>query len=185
MLQCLRIWERLQLWKKNARYFTSSAKWPNWAKEWLLNWRALMRIAQSPSRMTLFTLISIANSKALHVAGVSTFKAVESNRICCERKAMTKSTSFRTTTPIPARHSWLKRAPLKLILKLELSRVFNRSIIYICIYAWYVLANINICNHIMSYIIYIKFRRKSKMDPLSFTFCHFNPLSFNLVISVL
>ena len=158
-LQCLCTWERLQLWKKDARYFTSFAKWPNWAKEWLLNWRALMRIAQSPSRMTLFTPISIANSRAFHAARVSTTRTVEGNQICYEKEAMTRPASFRTTTPIPARLSWLKRAPSKLILKLELSGVFNRSSIYICrpIYAWYVLANINICNHIMSYIIYIKF----------------------------
>ena len=69
-LQCLRTWERLQLWKKDVRYFTSSAKWPNWTKEWLLNWSAMLRIAQSPSRMTLFTPISIANSRALRAAKV-------------------------------------------------------------------------------------------------------------------
>ena len=121
-----------------------------------------MRIAQSPSRMILFSPISIANSRALRAARVSTSRTVEGNRICYEREVMTRPASFRTTTPIPARLSWLKKAPSKLILKLELPWVFNRSSIYICrpIYAWYVLANINICNHIISYTIKVELRSR-------------------------
>ena len=109
-------------------------------------------VAQSPSRMTLFTPISIANSRPLRATRVSIIEFAVRGRSWPNPPRFVPQHQYQ-------HDSWLKRAPSKLILKLELSGMFNRSSIYICrpIYAWYVLANINICNHIMSYIIYIKF----------------------------
>ena len=56
LLQCLKTCENIQFWRHEAMYLTSSAMWPNWAKEWLLLWSALMRIVESLSRITRFTL---------------------------------------------------------------------------------------------------------------------------------
>ena len=76
-----------------------------------LPWSALMRIEESPSRITLFTPISAANSRALIEASVSTSNTVAGKCICCESEANTSPASLRMTTPIPARFSLLKSAP--------------------------------------------------------------------------
>ena len=84
--------------------------------EWLLLWTALMRISQSPSRITQFTPISMASSRALLAAKVSTSRTVAESEIYCEREANTRPSSFLITTPILAWFSWKKRAPSKFIL---------------------------------------------------------------------
>ena len=78
------------------------------------NWSpqsALMRIEESPSRITLFTPISAANSRALIEASVSTSNTVAGKCICCESEANTSPALLRMTTPIPARFSLIKSAP--------------------------------------------------------------------------
>ena len=84
-------------------------------------WSALMRIVESPSRITLFIPISIANSRARLAASVSTSSTIAGSWICCESEAKTSPTSLRTTTPIPAQFSLLKSAPSKFILTLSWS----------------------------------------------------------------
>ena len=82
-----------------------------------------MKTSQSPSRFTRFTPISMANSKALLAAKVSTSRTIAESEICCEREANTRLSSFLIITPILAWFSWKKRAPLKFILTYDVSGV--------------------------------------------------------------
>lgn len=111
--------------KKEARYFTSYAMWPNCAKELQLHRRVLMTISQLPFNITLSTPSSRANSSPRLAAKVLTSRTVEGSRTCRDSEVITKSASLRITTPILARFALLKKAPSKLSLNHDVSRGYH------------------------------------------------------------
>ena len=64
VLLCLLIWEKEITENWEAKYCISLIMWPNYARLWEFDFRAFMRISESPSNTPLLRPVSNANSIA-------------------------------------------------------------------------------------------------------------------------
>ena len=99
-----------------AKYCISLIMWPNCARLWELDFRAFMRISESPSNTPLLRPVSNANSIACRAAKASTSITVLGKGIRYTKETITCPSLSLITTPILAWFSALKSAPSKLVL---------------------------------------------------------------------
>ena len=82
--------------------------------EWESSLSVVMMICESPSKINLSKLVSIASSRPRCAANVSTSMAVNGKGIRWDRESITWPSSFLIFTPIPAQFSNWKRRDLNL-----------------------------------------------------------------------
>ena len=99
-----------------AKYCISLTMWPNCERLWEFDFRAFMRISESPSNTPLLRTVSKANSIARLAANASTSLVILGRGIRCAKDTITCPSLSLIATPIPAWFSALKSAPSKLIL---------------------------------------------------------------------